>query len=326
MKHVPWILALACCVVVAAGCLKAMEPTSPGGGDLRSAVESSVTLGGRDAADLAGLDAAPGFYPLEIGNAWHYRLANRLQLIPNNGSPEPPFNDPGSIDVEMTCTEVVADRSYAVEHATYSSQSGETETWVRYRQDRSGLYELDVSIFDPPACAAVSAASAQSGAGPSMSLADRVVAARPEYRLYRASFERLERKRAALEEALRGQSLPTARESALEGELTRLAYPLRTGAQWNIRTDPAFVATVEGTDAFILPAGRFHGYRIRIEAPSFFGANDRVLTWYDRHGALKLLAHLEAPWTDADGNIIGKVISDETRELDDLTLVALGRF
>jgi hypothetical protein len=75
-----------------------------------------------------------------------------------------------------------------------------------------------------------------------------------------------------------------------------------------------------------LPAGRFKGYRIRIEAPGVFGSNDRVFTWYDRHGTLQLLAHLEAQWVDADGNVLGKVVTDETRKLDALALVGPGRF
>jgi hypothetical protein len=158
-----------------------------------------------------------------------------------------------------------------------------------------------------------------------MTLFDRAAVARPEYRMYRSGFEQLERKRAALDEILRGRALLTT-EQALGGDLTRLVYPLRQGAHWTIRTDPTFTAVVEGTDALDLTAGRFQGHRIRIEAPGLFGSNDRVFTWYDRHGALQLVAHLEGQLTDAAGNVLGKVITDQTRKLEELALVGPGRF
>ena len=323
MKHGPWILSLACCGALAAGCFNVIEPTSPRGAGLQSAVQASAGPGDRTAVDLSSPDG--GFYPLEIGNRWHSLDDNIVQLIPDQGAAEPPFEDHGTIAVEMACTEAVGDRSYAVEHSTYASPIGGAETWVRYRQDHSGLYELDSDISTPGTCAGASAAL-RSGSTSPMSLAERVMAARPEYRLYRSSFEQLERKRSALMTALRGGARPTAQQALLPGELTRLQYPLHAGEQWMIRVDPPFVATVEGSDLLELPAGRFKGYRIHIEAPGLFGSNDRVFTWYDRHGALQLLAHLEGQWVDADGNILGKIVNDETRKLDDLTLVGPGRF
>lgn len=316
MKPRSGILVLTCCAVLAAGCLRAVEPTSRSVGDAR--------LDGRGAADLAGPDAN-GFYPLELGNRWLYSDDNLVQIIPNGGPPATPFEEQGSIAMEMACTEAVGERQYQVEHATYDAPSGSAESWVRYRQDRTGLYELDVSTFDPPACAGGGTAMSRPESATAPTLVDRALAARPDYRPYRSSLEPLERKRAALDEILRGRSR-LATQQALEGELTRLVYPLRQGAQWAIRNDPAFTATVEGTDALDLPAGRFHGYRIRIEAPGLFGSNDRVLTWYDRNGALQLLAHFEGPMTDADGNVTGMVIIDETRKLEELSLVGPGRF
>ena len=315
MKPRSGILVLTCCAVLAAGCLRAVEPTSRSAGDAR--------LDGRGAAALVGPDAR-GFYPLELGNRWLYSDNNLVQIIPSGGPPEAPFEEQGSIAMEMACTETVGERQYEVEHATYSAPGGGTETWVRYRQDRTGLYELDVSTSDRPACAGGATAMLRP-ASATTTLVDRALAARPEYRPARSTLEQLERRRAALDEILSGRSRLTTQQ-VLEGELTRLAYPLRQGAQWAIRTDPAFTATVEGTDALDLPAGRFHGYRIRIEAPGLFGSNDRVLTWYDRHGALQLVAHFEGVMTDADGNVTGMVIIDETRKLEELSLVGSGRF
>ncbi len=299
--------ALAVVVIAATLCSvsSCLQETAP--------MRATATAIARPALDVAAASFS-NFYPIALGDRWSYRDDDIVQVIPDQGPADPPFEDVGSIDVDMSCIESVGGHDYSVEHSAYLFDGYTSHTWVLYRQDRTGLFELDTSIFSPPSCAAGTASSVSAP----RSLTDRVIAARPQYQSYRAALERLEAKRALVARALNGRSLVGT--SALAGELTRLQYPLHPGATWSIRTDPAFVATVEGVDVLQLPAGRFTGYRIRIEAPGVFGSNDRVTTWYDRHGTLHLVAHLEGALTDANGQVIGKLITDETRDLTSLTL------
>jgi hypothetical protein len=78
-----------------------------------------------------------------------------------------------------------------------------------------------------------------------------------------------------------------------EGEITRLAYPLRQGSHWTIRSEPFLAeATVEGMQRVRTPAGSFWAWRIRIERP-VMGPNDEVLVWWGRVGMVAIRARFE---------------------------------
>ena len=111
------------------------------------------------------------------------------------------------------------------------------------------------------------------------------------------------------------------RGGVLDHEILRLRYPLFPGANWAIREDPFFGATVEGHEPSVLPAGRFPGYRVRISSP-LFGAKDEVKVWYGRAGLLRLSAHGEEVATDPQGNVIGTLVFEQQEVLSNLDLVA----
>ena len=108
------------------------------------------------------------------------------------------------------------------------------------------------------------------------------------------------------------------------GEITRLEYPLHPGAQWVIRADPRFESIVEGAEVLDLAVGHVPGWRIRIESV-LFGPDDRVHIWYGRGGFLKLEAYFEGIATDPGGNRLGRLISEESEVLTEVSLSG-GRF
>src|SRR6185503_21276890 len=129
------------------------------------------------------------------------------------------------------------------------------------RQDRSGLYEADVATSVPPTCATALAPTALGEPAPGSPLS------RAKYRelLQRNGVrkEKLDPYAEALVRVVdRARRIDAALESrgrpggALEGEITRLRYPLHPGARWTIRESPLFTAVVEDQEILDLPAGR----------------------------------------------------------------------
>jgi len=110
----------------------------------------------------------------------------------------------------------------------------------------------------------------------------------------------------------------------LPGEITRLSYPLRTGARWVIRQDPLFTSVVEGVEPVAVAGHKIPAFRIRIES-ELAGANDRVHLWASRAGMVKLAYHLEGVAMDENGNVLGLLIAEHRERLLDLHLVAPGR-
>jgi len=210
---------------------------------------------------------------------------------------------------------------------------GPSFDWVRYRQDGAGLYEADVESQLPPVCAGVTGRQTLDAEGvetPPGEAAWAGVEARlsdPAKQVaYRAAWERVQARASVLRQALgTARGIPRAAGGGVEpGEITRLEYPLHPGARWVIRADPRFESIVEGAEVLNLAVGHVPGWRIRIDSV-FLGQDDRVHVWYGRSGFLKLVAHFEGVATDASGNPIGRVISDESEVLTELALGG-GRF
>jgi hypothetical protein len=333
----PVLAATLMLMITAGGCSGPLEPA-------RGTFSSpALTVQDRNGLVAPGVSSgrsqgAAGFYPLDLGNQWHYRQRFSIQILPDGAPPGPPIVIPSTIDRDLICVESRSNARYIVEHShqiEYSPLGTRTfDTWVRYRQDKSGLYEADVTIGEIPVC---------EGAGPvahaSRQRSDPIDSEEAALRAalfaapglknreaYRAAWvethRRLETARQALGSSRSSQGVPTA--SLLPNEITRLRYPLHPGTSWVIREDPLFAAAVEGIDAVDLPAGRFSAYRVRIDLPG--GENDRVHFWFSRSGFLKLEFHGEGVATDDSGRIIGIVIDEETEELTGLKLAGPGRF
>ena len=278
------------------------------------------------------------FYPLTIGNRWHYAKDIRVEVVDADpGLPTNPFQIHARFSRELIGTERLFEREYVVEETVIEENIGGLPTieWIRYRQDRSGLYEADVGIGTPPVLGRSMRPS--SGAPPSMQEARAAmvweqIASRlrePEHAPgFRSAWNRLTQRLAAMRRMARSDS-PAGLESLSRGggplpnEITRLRYPLRPGQSWTIREDPLFDSSVEAVEVLNPTVGRFTAYRIRIESV-FFGPDDRVQLWYGRAGYLGRAIHAEGVATDEYGNPVGRVIYDEAEALDGIQLVAPG--
>lgn len=310
--------ALGALVVVATACQRQV-PTAP--------VTPNAYMSGRPSA--TGPAPAGAFFPLTIGDRWHSISNDRVLIEPvGGGPPTDEFTIHNDISRELIGTEALLGRQYVVEAQTTIQTSPldpQPETfleWIRSRQDGTGLYEADVAVTTPPILngAAGGTGSLRSGIATRglprplpASLAARIPA--EQRSSYEAAWSRL-RSRVDLARSVSGSI-----GGALDSELTRLQYPLHPGATWAIRTTPFLaLATVEGTDALDLPAGRFPSYRIRLDNDAF-GPEASVKVWYGRSGQLQMRFHLVSSVTDENGNVIARMVDDSTEILEDLALV-----
>ena len=279
-----------------------------------------------------------GFFPLEFGNRWQHTREITIVLIPDGGEPQPPMTFGSESETEVSGTEILFGTSYVLAETRWKDEDSEGTYWYRYRQDRSGLYEADVSIIDPPASGlGVSAAGGLTTAHTAearrqhLALQLRARGAPPgALHVVEATLARhaMIRAVALAIGSSTDADLPAKAARRPTGplglELTRLSYPLHPGASWIIRDVPRITATVEGAETLDLPAGRFASWRIRIDWPGNFGPRDVVHVWFGRCGDLQFAAHLEGEQTGPDGVPNGYVISDESEVLVDLDLVRGG--
>ena len=302
------------------GCSTRLDPTKPV--SQRGSTDSSAPLRAVESPDGPG-GGSPGFYPLQQGNHWDYAREFSVEVRPTSGPPSR-FVFTSTIASDQTCVETVAGRAYLIERAVESGEGGPFLSWIRLRQDRSGLYEADIA--GRPACEGVALSSSMrsvdSGDDPDASL--RALAGKMpagQQAAWLAALQRDRDRRLEVRAAL-GLATSTARRavSPPPGELLRLSYPLRTGAEWILRPDPDFTERVEGVDALHTPAGTLEGYRIRIRS-SLFGEADQVFLWYGRKGFLQLEGHFEGLAVDDQGNVYGTVVSEERQALTGLSLV-----
>lgn len=351
-----WLLALAAVAVglPVAGCDRVAEPGDAAppaldstGPDLLASPAGSLEseVGAVESGPMHG--ARSRFFPLEQGNRWFYERHARMQLLPDQGEPPPPEQLEATIETQIAGTEQLFGRTYIVASEHWIEPGGSFDQWIRYRQDRAGLYEADVSTTQPPTLGPVDGspapslrlASTAAGRAPgvrvpldaSIALARaRLARSAPQSGWLRA-FDQLVARRSQLLAcaAAPHTSTPPAVQvlgharpgGVLENEVLRLDYPLRPGATWPLRAaEPElFTLTVERPQVLNLPAGRFAAWRLRMDS-SLFGPEDQVHIWYSRCGQLQLVAHLIAEATDEQGNRIGTLVWDERNALADLEL------
>jgi hypothetical protein len=271
------------------------------------------------------LEAGPlgqgAFFPLAIGNRWHAVSDDHIATTPTGGGP--PIDEMTvhtDITREMTGTETISGRVYTLLRETLVSTSpanpgGSTyTTWIRYRQDADGLYESDVT--GPPASTVtVAAASTRPSLAFPVSLRARATVAQTA--AYERAWEGLQRKIAAVREAVAD---PLRVADVAPGEIIRLDYPLHPGASWTVREDPLFTSTVERVERLELPAGQFNAYRIRIGS-EFFGPEDTVHLWMSRSGQLQFRYRLVSAVTDENGDVIGEFVATHDEVVDAVSLV-----
>lgn len=312
------------------GCGKTVAPVAPA---VARVPESALRAELAGAGGLAqGGRSVNLFYPLALGNHWGYEHVLTVYVIPEGGPPGPAFGESDRRVRDIVCIEQRAGRRYFVERESFPGS--QLSWWVRYRQDRAGLYEADFDVTLPPACSGISgrrtfdaeAVVARKGEAAWVAIAPKI--ADPARQLaYRATWERVQARASSIARALGTEPwIPAAaaRGGVRTGEITRLQYPLHPGAHWVIRADPLFESTVEGLEVLDLAIGKVPGWRIRIES-GLLGPYDHAHLWFGRSGLLKLVIHAEGVATDQNGNPYGRVISDESELLTDVTLDR-GRF
>jgi hypothetical protein len=252
----------------------------------------------RDLARIGPSASSSGgslFYPLEVGNHWEYQNDLTLRVTPTDPSlPPDEQHVVATLQVDLTGTEDHGGLTYVVQR----EGDGTSASQFLYRQDRSGLFNLD-------------AAATQTRPA---SWSRTVQGTRPSLR---AAVARVMATQSAIRAAIHGGRFDGF-AGAAPGEITILRYPLAPSKSWHVREDPLFVYTVEKQEGLDLPAGAFNGWRIRIDS-DLFGANDRVHVWYGRDGLLRLDAHVEGTVTDENGNVTGTVVSDQVQALADLS-------
>jgi hypothetical protein len=268
------------------------------------------------ATPLIAGERGQAFYPLVLGNRWHYARTYDVRVEDSTAPRESHFVS--TIERELMCETPLGPRSYTAErslevlsHETYTS-------WVYYRQDRFGLYEADDPT--PPPCAAPPPPE-ETGPGlrarPLSSIAER--GRLPEDADVQAAVLSQEQRLALIRYSLGLPAPSMRRPRPAVGEIVRLAYPMHTGQRWIIRAEPRFTSHVEGVDALHLPAGHFVAYRIRIES-ELFGPNDSVLVWYGREGFLRLDAHIEEIEGRDESGHFRVVTTDDHEVLDGIAL------
>ena len=142
---VPMIAALA----ALAGCALPLEPVTDGatGRDnpnVESAARRAEPLGdSRNRPEVWG--SRSEFYPLQVGNRWHYSCVSVARGYDLDGSLFATLTNRGTDSRELVCAEELFGREYLVEQrmlistSYYSAEAETTVGWFRYRQDGTRL-------------------------------------------------------------------------------------------------------------------------------------------------------------------------------------------
>lgn len=261
-----------------------------------------------------------GFYPLAIGNSWHYSGIFQMWIVDGN-VPGVPLTIHNEIDRELVGSEVRWGRTYIVEEMrqVQDVRPGELFTyWSRFRQDRSGLYLANVCACEPSILEMRVKSFYSHGARSTPIPIHRIIPPGPPdpwKKAWAVHREKLELVRTAIS-ATREAMTAVSTASPADSEETLLSYPLHPGASWTFFGD---TWTVEAIEALNVPAGRFTAYRIRIDFPSL-GPTDNLVIWESRSGRLGHRVHLTTEATDWQGNQTGTIVSHEVETLESLEI------
>jgi hypothetical protein len=124
-------------------------------------ISTIVSACGQDDVQVGVPKPQTPFFPLSIGSEWTYQESFTVEFVSLGGGVVPP---PRRLEAtstrRLTGVERRLDRTYVVEHEVMFSDSvtDTTHTWIRYRQDESGLYSADVPGNQPPDSSSASAA------------------------------------------------------------------------------------------------------------------------------------------------------------------------
>lgn len=262
-----------------------------------------------DVAPVASVDAnrTPHLrYPLQLGNEWKHRAHVTMTTIPDEGEP----SELEMIRVtksEITGASQYYGRCYTVEERTITEDVGDGEAVtqiVNYRQDRAGLYEV----------ADASVAPTEGATFRQVDVFAKELTLQHHPEAWTNAFAAAQQKLQPL------YAMRYGRGGVLEGELTRLQYPLHRGQEWVVIDDAfSMSASVERRVVLDLPTGRTPAWQVRMES-SLYGPDDSVVFFYGRDGYLGWQVSVVGDVTDETGERIGTVLFHDEEYLESLSI------
>ena len=182
-------------------------------------------------------------------------------------------------------------------------------SWHRLRETSEGLYLPDIATNTPPL------GSADPGARDGRDRWERIrshladdLADHADREALLDAIEPMVRRL----ENLRFGDLSPLRGDEDPGEIRWLAYPMREGREWILRSNPGMTRVVEGI-------GRVEGvaeraWRVRTES-GLFGPEDEVHVHWSARGQVALEATLHGTGTDDSGRPLGPLVGISRRTL-----------
>jgi hypothetical protein len=283
-------------LLLLAACTSELAPTAPGP-VAETRLDPQWVVDVVPADESVRMDQGPsGRYPLQLGNEWKYRAHVTIHTMPDVGEPSEE-EIVRTTKSEITGASAWLGRCYAIEERTITENGDRFTQFVHYRQDRAGLYEV-----------------AEATNGPTEGMESAFATTLREQRnpeAWSRAFEAVQ---------VRVRALQSIRGGVLEGELTRLEYPLRQNQEWVVIDDAFFMSSrVEGRVLLDLPTGRTPAWKVRMES-SLFGPDDDVCMFYGNDGYLGWQLSLVSEVTDELGERIGTVFFTDEEYLEELSI------
>ena len=167
MHRLKWIGIVCATFVLAAALGCRLQPFAPGDGTI--SVSGETTASSPNELD-ANASSRSGFYPLTIGNRWRYRLSSNSRWRDSTGTPHE-FQTVESLEREIVCIAPVGPLVYSAERTIDLNDLQAPPSYLYYRQDRNGLYELDGAT--PPCAPPVSSIASRAGVTPAAEIGHR---------------------------------------------------------------------------------------------------------------------------------------------------------
>ncbi len=308
---------------LAAGCRRyATSTTQPfAGSGAGSFFSGGQDPGDEPAAVSQRMLRREASYPLAVGNRWDYDLHARITTIPDQGDPTVSERD-DFWSSELVALATIGARDYFLQ-SEYDPRVAAAPQPPQFalRQDRSGLYNLDLMRLTTASRDQPVSGAAQAVMTATILALDHALESAPQRAAFQAAARRAAERLVRMEQAGRGGSYATS--DAESGEITLLRYPLHVGARWLVRESPRFARVVVGRDDLMLPIGHVSAWNLR-GLSELYGPRDEVHFWYGRAGLVRIRVHAEADAVDDTGAIIGRAIGEFDQVLSKLTLAGYG--
>jgi len=273
--------------------------------------------------------------PLAVGNRWDYVVRLRTRLI-SDGSPDVIEETESPWTSEIVGVQTLNEHEYFMQ-AEYDPRvvSRPPAPSFALRQDRTGLYDLDLFVLRTRSAETQANDDGLSARFESALTSAAAKSSHPAE--FAAAAKRLAGRLALMSMPGRGLGLPGLRNlpgsppaggdggavrrgSPLPNEISLLVYPLFTGSKWLVRESPRFARVVETRESAHVPAGDFPAWRMR-GFSELYGPHDVVNFWQASEGLVRITLRSETEAIDNEGRPIGLMIFEMDQSLSVLTLV-----